>query len=108
VYTVPVAARADLTDAQWALQEPLLPKGKKPGRPPKWTRRQLINGIRWRARVGPPWRDVAQEPQHRAKPPPSHCLTTAAPAPRGEEHLNSLRRQLGRRAFFNLCAACGR
>jgi len=41
VYTVPVAARADLTDAQWALQEPLLPKGKKPGRPPKWTRRQL-------------------------------------------------------------------
>ena len=56
--TLPVAARADLTDAQWAVLEPLLPKGKKPGRPPKWTRRQLIDGIRWRVRVGSPWRDV--------------------------------------------------
>ena len=56
--TIPVAARADLTDAQWAVLEPLLPKGKKPGRPPKWTKRQLIDGIRWRTRVGSPWRDV--------------------------------------------------
>lgn len=38
--------------------EPLLPKGKKSGRPPKWTKRQLIDGIRWRVRVGSPWRDV--------------------------------------------------
>jgi transposase len=38
--------------------EPLLPKGKKPGRPPKWSKRQLIDGIRWRTRVGSPWRDV--------------------------------------------------
>ncbi|MFD0535405.1 transposase [Actinomadura luteofluorescens] len=28
------------------------------GRPPKWSRRQLIDGIRWRVRVGSPWRDV--------------------------------------------------
>lgn len=56
--TIPVAARADLTDAQWAVLEPLLPKGNKPGRPPKWTKRQLIDGIRWRVRVGAPWRDV--------------------------------------------------
>jgi hypothetical protein len=39
-----VTGRADLTDAQWAVLEPLLPKGKKPGRPPEWTKRQLING----------------------------------------------------------------
>jgi hypothetical protein len=26
-----VAGRADLTDAQWAVLEPLLPKGRKPG-----------------------------------------------------------------------------
>ena len=58
--TVPVTARADLTDAQWAVLEPLLPKGTKPGRPPKWTKRQLINGIRWRTRVGAPWRDVPE------------------------------------------------
>ncbi|WP_376777841.1 IS5 family transposase [Kibdelosporangium persicum] len=50
--------RADLTDAQWAVLEPLLPVGNRPGRPPKWTKRQLINGIRWRIRVGAPWRDV--------------------------------------------------
>jgi transposase len=58
VASVAVAGRADLTDAQWAVWEPLLPKGKKPGRPPKWSKRQLIDGIRWRIRAGTPWRDV--------------------------------------------------
>ncbi|WP_433208092.1 IS5 family transposase [Nocardia sp. CA-107356] len=50
--------RADLTEEQWVAIEPLLPVGKKSGRPPKWTKRQLIDGIRWRVRVGSPWRDV--------------------------------------------------
>jgi transposase len=58
VDTLAVTGRFDLTDAQWAVLEPLLPKGKKPGRPPKWSKRQLIDGIRWRVRVGSPWRDV--------------------------------------------------
>jgi transposase len=58
VASVAVIGRADLTDAQWAVLEALLPTGKKPGRPPQWTRRQLINGIRWRTRAGTPWRDV--------------------------------------------------
>jgi len=40
--------------------EPLLPRGKKPGRPRTWTRRQLIDGIRWRTRTGSPWRDVPE------------------------------------------------
>ncbi|WLQ39371.1 IS5 family transposase [Streptomyces laculatispora] len=53
-------ARGDLTDEQWARLEPLLPSGKKPGRPPIWTRRQLVNGIRWRTRTGTPWRDVPE------------------------------------------------
>ncbi|WP_067575001.1 IS5 family transposase [Nocardia acidivorans] len=56
--SVAVAGRADLTDAQWARLEPLLPRNKKAGRPPQWTKRQLIDGIRWRTRVGCPWRDV--------------------------------------------------
>ncbi len=56
--TLAVTGRADLTDAQWAVLEPLLPRGRKPGRPPEWTKRQLINGIRWRVRAGAPWRDV--------------------------------------------------
>lgn len=56
--SLPTGARKDLTDRQWRMLEPLLPKGKKPGRPPTWARRQLIDGIRWRARTGAPWRDV--------------------------------------------------
>ena len=58
VARVPVTRRFDLTNAHWAVLEPLLPKGKKPGRPPKWSRRQRIDGIRWRIRTGTPWRDV--------------------------------------------------
>ena len=50
--------RGDLTNEQWARLEPLLPTGIKPGRPPKWSKRQLIDGIRWRTRTGAPWRDV--------------------------------------------------
>ena len=56
--TIPATGRFDLTDTQWAILEPLLPTPKKPGRPPKWTKRQLIDGIRWRTRAGAPWRDV--------------------------------------------------
>ncbi|MFF0367630.1 IS5 family transposase [Micromonospora sp. NPDC005087] len=55
-----MARRHDLTDAEWVALEPLLPAGRRPGRPPTWTKRQLIDGIRWRTRVGAPWRDVPQ------------------------------------------------
>jgi transposase len=58
--TLPAGARHDLTDAQWAILAPLLPVGKKPGRPPRWTKRQLIDGIRFRIRAGCPWRDVPE------------------------------------------------
>ncbi|MFE3496104.1 IS5 family transposase [Streptomyces sp. NPDC059175] len=50
--------RGDLTDEQWAVLEPLLPKGARSGRPPVWPRRRLIDGIRFRVRTGVPWRDV--------------------------------------------------
>lgn len=52
--------RGDLTNGQWVRLEPLLPRGIKPGRPQVWTRRQLIDGIRWRTRTGAPWRDVPE------------------------------------------------
>ncbi|WUX68372.1 IS5 family transposase [Streptomyces sp. NBC_01429] len=52
--------RGNLTNGQWARLEPLLPRGIKPGRPQVWTRRQLIDGIRWRTRTGAPWRDVPE------------------------------------------------
>ncbi|MFI7674131.1 IS5 family transposase [Actinophytocola sp. NPDC049390] len=57
-------ARHDLTDAQWRVLEPLLPRAKRVGRPPKWSRRQLMDGIRWRVRVGCPWRDVPEQYGH--------------------------------------------
>lgn len=56
--TIPAFSRHDLTDGQWAVLEPLLPVGRRSGRPPLWSKRQLIDGIRWRTRVGAPWRDV--------------------------------------------------
>ncbi|MEU5002638.1 IS5 family transposase [Streptomyces sp. NPDC021622] len=50
----------DLTNGQWARLEPLLPQGRTRGRPPTWSRRQLIDGIQWRTRTGSPWRDLPE------------------------------------------------
>jgi transposase len=58
--TLLAGARHDLTDEQWAVLAPLLPVGSGRGRPRKWTLRQLIDGIRFRTRVGCPWRDVPE------------------------------------------------
>jgi transposase len=58
VPTLSAPGRHDLGDDEWSVLEPLLLAGKKAGRPPKWARRQLIDGIRWRVRTGAPWRDV--------------------------------------------------
>ncbi|HVQ94687.1 MAG TPA: transposase [Mycobacteriales bacterium] len=38
-----------------------MPQGARHGRPPKWTRRGLIDEIRWRVRAGAPWRDMPAE-----------------------------------------------
>ena len=35
----------DLTDAEWNRLEPLVPATKPGGRPPKHTRREIVNGI---------------------------------------------------------------
>lgn len=57
--TIPAGARFDLTEAQWAVLEPLLPVGA-PGRPAVHSRRRMIDAVRWRVRVGAPWRDVPE------------------------------------------------
>ena len=58
----------DLTDKQWEKLEPLLPQRSTTGRPPKYTYREIVNGmlyvlrggISWRMLPGdlPPWRSV--------------------------------------------------
>ena len=56
--TISVAGRHDLTDMQWAVLEPLLPPAQTGSGRRCSTKRQLIDGIRWRVRAGTPWRDV--------------------------------------------------
>ena len=62
------ASPTDLTDAQWAILEPLVPPPKPGGRPAKHPRREIVNaqfdvlrgGIAWRAMPHdlPPWQTV--------------------------------------------------
>ncbi|MGI8814597.1 MAG: IS5 family transposase [Pseudonocardia sp.] len=52
---------SDLTDAQWALIEPLLPAprgGREFGRPLTHPRREIVNAILWMARGGCSWRQL--------------------------------------------------
>jgi putative transposase len=54
----------DLTDAQWALLEPLLPPPKRPqgaGRPRTVSLRQIINGLLYLERTGCQWRLLPKE-----------------------------------------------
>jgi len=46
----------DLTDKQWQLIEPLLPKVKPGGRPRSTNMREVINGLLYLVRTGCSWR----------------------------------------------------
>ena len=46
----------DLTDAEWQLLEPLVPPARPGGRPAKYSRREVVNGIRYVLRTGCAWR----------------------------------------------------
>jgi transposase len=65
VPTLPACRRHDMPDAAWLVLElvlaAVLPPVKGPGRPRRWPLRLLIDGIRWRARAGAPWRDLPAE-----------------------------------------------
>ena len=50
--------RHELTDHEWAVIEPLLPRNSR-GVPRVYDRR-VINGILWRFRTGSSWRDVPE------------------------------------------------
>jgi transposase len=47
---------SDLTDAQWALLEPLIPQPSLDGRPAEIERRELVNAILYVLRSGCAWR----------------------------------------------------
>jgi len=51
----------DLSDAEWAILEPLVPAPKPGGRPTNWTRRQILDGIFYVVRSGCQWRLLPRE-----------------------------------------------
>ena len=52
--------RHEVTDEQWELVEPVLPKRTaRTGRKPR-KQRQMLNGILWILRTGAPWRDLPE------------------------------------------------
>lgn len=46
----------DLTDAEWAVIAPLMPRPEPRGRPPLWTTREILNAIFYVLRGGISWR----------------------------------------------------
>ena len=53
----------NLTDAQWAYLNPMLPKPAKRGRPPK-DRRRIIDAILYLVKCGCPWRYLPADFPH--------------------------------------------
>jgi putative transposase len=51
----------DLTDAQWAILEPLIPPAKPGGRPREVDLREVLNGIFYHLRVGGAWRALPHD-----------------------------------------------
>ncbi len=52
---------SDLSNAEWAILEPLIPAAKPGGRPCIWTRRHVMNGIFYVVRSGCQWRLLPRE-----------------------------------------------
>lgn len=69
---------SDLTDAEWAILEPLLPSPSKTGRKRGWPMREIINAIFFVLRGGCPWRMLPEHfPPHPT--PGSPASVTTAP-----------------------------
>jgi transposase len=52
---------SDLSDAEWRLIEPLVPAAKRGGRPARWSRREILNGILYVVRTGSQWRALPHD-----------------------------------------------
>ena len=51
---------SSLTDKEWDIIEPLLPLKKKT-KPPKWTKRQILDGIFYQLKNGCNWGDLPKD-----------------------------------------------
>jgi transposase len=51
----------DLTDAEWAILEPLVPAPRPGARPPKHERREVVNAILYVLRTGCQWRALPHD-----------------------------------------------
>src|SRR3954447_15530180 len=51
----------DLTDRQWRLIEPYVPRPKPGGRPARYTRREVVNAILYQTRNGCVWRALPHD-----------------------------------------------
>jgi transposase len=51
---------SSLSDKEWEIVEPLLPQ-KKQTRPPKWTKRQILDGIFYQLKNGCNWCDLPKD-----------------------------------------------
>jgi transposase len=52
---------SDLTDAQWVILQQVIPRPKKSGRPPKYSRRAVWNAIFYQDRTGCQWRALPRD-----------------------------------------------
>ena len=55
---------SDLTDKEWEVLEALFPKPRKPGRPRKYSLREILNGIFYALRSGCSWRMMPKDLPH--------------------------------------------
>lgn len=51
----------DLTDGQWEILSPMIPEGKRNGRPRKADMREVMNAILYLLRTGCPWRSLPHD-----------------------------------------------
>jgi putative transposase len=52
---------SDLSDAEWAILEPLVPAPKPGGRPPVHDRRELVDAVLYVLRTGCQWRHLPHD-----------------------------------------------
>lgn len=52
---------SDVTDAEWQILEPLVPAIKRGGRPARWSRREIVNGVLYIVRTSSQWRAMPHD-----------------------------------------------